>query len=374
MLKFLQDHMSTLIGWSRDLYEQYERIVAPLFFFGGVTYDSMTITRIDRLFDNLILLGYLLVLGALIVLVGWLRKGYLQDSWVARYDEAYPLILQFLLGGLFSAYAIYYFRSISLTVTPFFFLIIVGLLVANELLPNRLMNLKLLLALYLFVCFSFLNYFVPVITGQMGPLIFYSSIVLSLLPVLVLVLLIFWDDYEESIQELIGIGLMLGLLAGGFVTAYRMNWIPAVPLSMEYGGVYHHVERTGDTYTLRYVKQPWYDLWNHYEDPFLLREGDAVHCFVSVFAPVRLQTGVVQEWQIWRGGEQGWVTTDEIQYRIVGGRAGGYRGHTLKENVRPGTWRVNVKTSHGRLLGRVPFQIVEASPDRDLDFVTVTHE
>jgi len=39
-----------------------------VFFLSGVTYDSLTLTRIDRLQDNLILLIYLLLLGVLIVL------------------------------------------------------------------------------------------------------------------------------------------------------------------------------------------------------------------------------------------------------------------------------------------------------------------
>ncbi|MBM4123164.1 MAG: hypothetical protein FJ249_11315, partial [Nitrospira sp.] len=39
-----------------------------LFFFSGVTYDTLTLTRIDRLLDNLVLLLYLSLLGVLIVL------------------------------------------------------------------------------------------------------------------------------------------------------------------------------------------------------------------------------------------------------------------------------------------------------------------
>ena len=41
-----------------------------VFFLSGVTYDTLTLTRIDRLLDNLILLLYLVLLGALIVLTG----------------------------------------------------------------------------------------------------------------------------------------------------------------------------------------------------------------------------------------------------------------------------------------------------------------
>ena len=42
----------------------------PLFFFSGVTYDTVMLTRIDRLQDNLLLLLYLALLGFLIVLTG----------------------------------------------------------------------------------------------------------------------------------------------------------------------------------------------------------------------------------------------------------------------------------------------------------------
>jgi hypothetical protein len=41
-----------------------------VFFLSGVTYDTVTLSRIDRLLDNLVLLLYLVLLGALIVLVG----------------------------------------------------------------------------------------------------------------------------------------------------------------------------------------------------------------------------------------------------------------------------------------------------------------
>jgi hypothetical protein len=41
-----------------------------VFFLSGVTYDTVTLSRIDRLLDNLVLLLYLVLLGALIVLAG----------------------------------------------------------------------------------------------------------------------------------------------------------------------------------------------------------------------------------------------------------------------------------------------------------------
>src|SRR6478736_2788291 len=125
----------------------------PVFFFSGVTYDTLTLTRIDRLQDNLLLLIYLLLLGVLIVLTGRLgiepapdreQLATLSPStrWVLQSRPYYPMASQFLLGGLFSAYTIFYSRSASFTGTAVFFSLLIALLVTNEFLRDRLSNLR----------------------------------------------------------------------------------------------------------------------------------------------------------------------------------------------------------------------------------------
>ena len=90
----------------------HKPLTPVLFFFGGVSFDTLTLTRIDRLSDNLILLGYLSLLGVLIVRLG--RAGRASKtteavplSAVATFMERtrpyHPMAIQFLLGGLFSA-------------------------------------------------------------------------------------------------------------------------------------------------------------------------------------------------------------------------------------------------------------------------------
>src|SRR4051812_41811541 len=111
-----------------------------VFFLSGVTYDTVTLTRIDRLQDNLLLLIYLLFLGVLIVLTGRLGIESTPDHahlatlspfarWMLKARPYYPMAVQFLLGGLFSAYAIFYSRSATLTSTAIFFALLVILLV-----------------------------------------------------------------------------------------------------------------------------------------------------------------------------------------------------------------------------------------------------
>ena len=62
--------------------------------------------------------------------------------------------LQFLLGGLFSAYAILYSQSASFSTTAIFLGIIVGCLIANEFLENRYSSLKMLVGLFAIVTFT----------------------------------------------------------------------------------------------------------------------------------------------------------------------------------------------------------------------------
>src|SRR5947208_2213270 len=115
------------------------------FFLGGVTFDSVTLTRIDRLRDNLIMLRYWSLLGGLIVLTTRADLGRTPPdatdiprndkslvnvkSLIARAQPHYPHAIQFLLGGLFSAYTIFYLQSASLTTTAVFFALLIVVLV-----------------------------------------------------------------------------------------------------------------------------------------------------------------------------------------------------------------------------------------------------
>ncbi len=364
MITILQQYGRSLLEAALGFYRQHERIAGPLFFVGGVTYDSLTIAQIDRFFDNFVLLLYLAVLGAVIVLAGRLKLNRLNTEFFRRYRGFFPYLIQFLLGGLFSAYAIYYFRSSSLSSTAVFFLLLAGLLVANEFLENRLMNLPLLLVLYTFVCCSFFVYFLPVILGEMGPVVFYLSLAVGVLPVYGVIYLIFGTrparHAGDFLRGVAGTNLLVWLL----LLFYVMNWIPPVPLSMKFGGVYHRVARPDHQFKLTYVSPPFYRFWEDSESPFRLRAGDRVHCFVSVFAPSKLEASIEHVWQHYRGEESGWVVTDRLPYRITGGREEGYRGYTYKRNVTPGAWRVNVQTEGGRVLGRVRF-------DRELEFTHI---
>jgi hypothetical protein len=340
-----------------------------VFFFAGVTYDTITLTRIDRLLDNLILLIYLTVLGLLIVLTGraamrrpevmetpaewWTMPGFL-----VRTKPYYPNAIQFLLGGLFSAYTIFYLQSASFTSSAVFFGVLVAFLVANEFLRDRLSSMKLLVSLYAVVCFSFFTYFIPVLVRFMNTFVFLLGAILSLGVTLWVVEQIYKETPQVSKKDKVMTGLPAGVLVGVLIGFYFLNWIPPVPLSLKFGGIYHQVSKSDGTYQLGFEKAAWYEFWKRSDDPFL-GEGP-VYCFTAVFAPVDLQTNIYHRWQYRAtngAGERRYLTSDRIQIPISGGREGGYRTYTRKKHMNAGYWRVNVETEEGRLIGRVEFEV-----------------
>lgn len=368
MVNRLSEWFGSLVG----LYQNHERIAAPLVFLSGVTYDTMTVTRIDRMIENIFILGYLLLLGAAIVIVGRHKQDRITNEYLRSYSRYFPLLVQFLLGGLLSVYTIFYFRSTPLSVSGIYLLLLIGLLLLNEMLHDRLMNLKLLVTLYFFVWFSFSVFFVPILFGTMSSLIFVVSSLLSLLPVIAIVYLIYRRHLRENLKDLfLHAASALGLL-GGIFLFYALNLVPPVPLALENGGIYHNVEKTEDRYRLRYVEPSWTDTLSPFSNRVPWKEGQAVYCYTSIFAPVNLQETVRHQWQRYVGDEEGWVTTDDLSYRIRGGRAGGFRGYTFKSYVVPGDWRVNVLTENGRILGRVPFTVDRVDEGTAFEYREVT--
>jgi hypothetical protein len=356
-----------------------------IFFFAGVTYDTVTLTRIDRFLDNLILLAYLTLLGVLIVLKGRADLEKLHDESVrtgkgaellARAEPYYPMAIQFLLGGLFSAYAIFYSQSASLTTTAVFFCLLVALLVGNEFLHDRLSNLKLLVSLYALVAFCFFTFFLPVVTGIMNSVMVVLGAVLSLGLALRLVELVYQRSPHRSRTDVAKTCVPAVAVVAILVLFYFINWIPPVPLSLKFGGIYRQVERVDGLYRLTFERGAWYQAMKRSDNPF--RGAGPAYCFTAVFAPVDLKTTIYHRWQYRPGTSQrssttrDFSTTDRIPIRISGGREGGYRGYTIKQHVPPGEWRVDVETDDGRVIGRVRFR-VEATAGEVSDLQTIRY-
>lgn len=134
------------MGTERDRWRTWlerSRPYGPLLAFVlGFAYDTVTLTRIDRWSDNVILLGYLVASGALIAAIGRAERGRLRSPRLLRRLDVMTWGVHFFLGGLLSSYVVFYFKSAAIGRSFIFVGLLVGLLLANEFFAHRLRDLR----------------------------------------------------------------------------------------------------------------------------------------------------------------------------------------------------------------------------------------
>ena len=340
----------------RSFYERYEKYAGITYFGVGFVWDSFTMTRVDSVIDNVILLFYLVIIGVMIVLTLRRQCGIVQARWIQKIEHRFLWAMQFCFGGLFSSYVIFYFKSASFSRTQFFFLILVLLWIGNEFLKRRLKNPVLLAVLYCFCLFSFLAFFLPVVTARVNVWMFRLAGFISLCVSLAVFSFGLRGGHGEWRRRMMlpAAGIFFTFLAVNVL--YFANLIPPVPLALKFCGIYHHVTHTSAGYVVKYVPPSWYRFWRKGDDPFYFSHGESVYCFTAVFAPGGVRVPVYHVWS--HKTSRGWVRPDRIGFPISGGRDRGYRGYTVKSGISPGEWRVEVQTERGQTLGRLDFTVL----------------
>lgn len=343
-----------------SFYEAHPKRAGTLFFLTGVGFDAATIFRIDSVIDNTIIAVYLLLLCVLYTAATLHEAGQLKNRLLLRFTRWYPIASQFLLGALFSMFVFFYSQSASLTETSIFLVALIGLMIANEVLHDRMFSARLRLSLLFVVLASYLVYFVPIVTGIMNHATFFLGLLLAAGIVVAIGRLLWHRGVFRSKRQMVKMGATIPVLVLLLESAYVMNWIPPVPMAVRDAGVYHEVVRSGGEYRMRYARPAWYDLFERDERPFRYSPGDTVFVYTAVFAPSRLEKTIVHVWERRHAETDAWLETDQIRYTVSGGRDNGYRGYTQKRLIEPGRWRVRVETDNGRLLTRIAFDVVRA--------------
>lgn len=340
------------------LFAKRERLVLGAFLAGFIL-DNLALPRIDFNITHIVLLVYLFVAAAGALLLNLAEHGANRGS-LARFAPFFFAIMQFAFGGLLSGYFVFYTRSASLASGWIFILLLTVLLVGNEVFKRRYQEFLFQVSVLFTTIFFFTIFYVPIVFKNMGAIMFLISGAISL-AIIGLFLSIFAKLVPGVLKQakktiVISIGSIYVLVNG----LYFLNIIPPIPLALKSAGVYHAVYRTdAGAYAGQGERAVWYDLVERFRPTIRITQGEPVFFFSAVFAPTKLGTTILHEWQYFNEEQSAWVTTDRLGFQIVGGRDGGYRGYSVKESVAPGRWRVNVITERNQLLGRTTFTVID---------------
>lgn len=342
----------------RQFYSKYEPYFSPVAVLIGFVWDSLTLQRIDLLFENLVILAYLSLALLCILYLNAYDARILRGRFFDRITPAIPFVLQVVFGGLFSAFFIFYSRSASILASWPFLLLLLSLVIGNEVFRKRYHRFVFNLSIFFITLFSYSVFALPIFLKKIGTYVFLASGVLSLVVIFLVVVLLYFIVPERVKSSW---HLLLSGIGGIFILFnlfYFLNIIPPIPLATKDSGIYHSVERANGRYRVEYEPSQWYELGRDWDNEFRWRPGEPVYNFTSVFAPTDISTQIKHFWYSYDQQEEEWVLRDELSYSMVGGRDGGYRGYSFKHNVEPGQWKVETVTETGQILGSNKFTIV----------------
>jgi len=334
--------------------------ISTIAFVTGFFVDAFTLTRIDLLYSNLVFVFYLVIVLIGIFLVHAVETRLFAPRFLLRLRAFLPILIQFPIGGLFSGFLIFYVKSSSFFTSWPFVLILFTLFIGNEFFRKRYEKLIFQITLFYFALFTYLVMAVPMTLHTMGTSTFIFAGILSLF-----IIFIIQQILKKFFEKLYTQGAKIfwaciAFIYVGFHILYFTNSIPPIPLALKEIGVFHSVVRTEDGYRVKFERPAWYEFWRETSGIYHKNKNEVAYCFSSVFAPTHLQTEVYHSWQR-RTADGKWIRESRIPFTIEGGRGGGYRGYTFKQNLDKGVWRCVVETENMQVIGETTFNVVEVN-------------
>ncbi|HYD93332.1 MAG TPA: DUF2914 domain-containing protein [Candidatus Paceibacterota bacterium] len=329
---------------------------AVLFAFGFIT-DLLTFGLLPIGIVNIFFLSYL-ALAAVCTFGTHLISVYKErDVWWRKVlAVVFPLGAQYAFGGIFSGFVVFYTKSSVLAVSWPFIVLLALVYFGNEYFRMHKAHLVYQTALFFFAFYAYAIFALPLFVHTIGPWVFLGSTALAIVVIgffLWLLRRVNKTRFSENARSIFAsCGVIVILVCG----SYFGGLIPPIPLALTDGGAYHSLMKVPGGYRVETeAPRPWWDI----RTPVLhVTPGSPVYAYSAVGAPISFSSTVVHRWEHYRQGK--WVTEGRISFPISGGRVGGYRGYSVKENLAPGKWMVSVETPSGQVIGRIRFDIENA--------------
>lgn len=342
----------------------YHHWLTVAFFLGFIT-DFLLLNKVDDLFDNLILLFYVLLatFSMMMLYVGVAER---VPEGLAKFLKKYaPILMQYSFGGLLSGMLIFYGRSGDLIASAPFLLLIITVIFGNEFVSKRSDRLVYHIALYFTGVFSYMVMVVPILLGKMGDGIFILSGLIAVLVVTFVVQILYRiiPNYLHTNVHLVIV--TVGFIYIGFNILYFTSLIPPIPLSLNQLEITQSVERlSSGNYRVVSEAQPWYRKIPFARD-VIHPINDSIACFSKVYAPTKIETDIYHRWE-YKDENGQWQEQFRLGYPISGVAKQGYRGYTRLQSFSDGVWRCSVETERGQVLGRKTILINTVEETRQL--------
>lgn len=355
--------MFLIIHQVRNFYGRFERPISSLSLVFGFVFDAVTLKRVDTLWENIWILGHLIIIGVFITLIHTREKGEEDEKNPSKAHFWYVNILQFFFGGILSTYLVFYFHSADIFVTWPFIALLVTAFIANESLKRHYIRLSFQISLFFLSIYSFAIFLVPVVLHKIGAWVFLLSGIFSLVFIALFLKVLFYfikDKFNKN-KKMIALPILGIFILVNFF--YFTNLIPPVPLSLKNAGVYHSIQKNREgNYDVTFEDYGWRGYFNLYSD-FKQISGKPVYVFSAIFSPKNLNLTILHEWQYYNEIQNKWTTEKTISLPVIGGRDGGFRTYSMRSNLTSGKWRVNVKTQFGQIIGRLRFNIISSNTE-----------
>ena len=344
--------------FSRILKESKNHATTILFICGFI-FDLIILPEAGHVLTIWIGLLYLGIVAGSIALREWVISQNTASKAEQKMFAWLTFAIAYFSGSSLSFILVYAIRSAALSVSwPLLVLFLICVLV-NELVSSHHFRFSLDVGVFLLAMLFFVIFNVPTLLKVQNDMTFVLStgiaIVLSLL--YIYALRFTSESAEEEAPRLyalaVGIPMFIGML-------YFLNVIPAVPLSLSEGGVYHSVVRNEngdfsatreqDTRFLASLRLPVYHIGS---------TDSGAYFFSAVHAPADLTAPISHTWEYYDESARRWVEKTTISFTLAGGREDGYRAYSQKENLSNGLWRVTVKVDSKRIVGRMKFYITD---------------
>lgn len=343
--------------------QKYERHLSVLAMVAGFIADNLLFVRVDLLQTQILFAGYATACFIAIPLLHWIEMRAERGGRVLpRWRLVLPLVTQFALGGFWSGFVIFYGRSAVVGASWPFLLFLFLIFLGSEYFHRYHARLVFTSILFFFALYSYAIFALPMYTGSMGTLTFLGSGVVAVCVFALFTILLRMLARERFLADVWRIRAGACAVLVVMNVFYFTNILPPLPLSSAAAGIYHSVWRVPGAYVgVDETEQSWQIRYLGFSPTLHVVPGESLSAYSSVFAPTTLRATIVHRWQWYDPLQKKWVVKATIAYPIIGGRDGGYRGYSTAFMNSMGKWRVNIETSDGRLIERLPFTVEQVA-------------